>query len=232
MIPFVLSLKQLSVSGYAKAYRPQLPVQIITGAGITHLFCNLQAIEILHNDNHSRVANLFSHFINQLEAGVIWADKGFKSMAHHYHPKTLTGKWHWYNAKHVFEEYLNKAIELWKKKQHEKSMFYLGAASHLLQDMCVPHHSQCVILDGHQEYEKWAETHRDEYRVYDQGLYLKIKNPGDWIQHNALSSFNYFPYVNTGSSAQSYHHATNRLLPLAQRSTGGFWLYFYQMLIE
>ncbi len=32
-------------------------------------------------------------------------------------------------------------------------MFYLGAALHLVQDMCVPHHSLGIIFDGHKEFE-------------------------------------------------------------------------------
>lgn len=232
MVNLVMSLKHFSVSGYAKAYIPQLPVQAVVGAGATHLLCNLQAIEILRNDNHYKAANLFNHFLDHLEDGVIWADKGFKSMSHHYHPETTSGKWRWFNARYVFEEYLNQAIQLWKKKSHERAMFYLGAATHLLQDMCVPHHSRCVILDGHQEYELWAESHRNNYRVYDKGLYLKVDSPKDWLHHNALTSFNFFHLVRSGCLEDSYHQATNSLLPLAQRSTGGFWLYFYQMVNE
>ncbi|WP_304541908.1 zinc dependent phospholipase C family protein [Desulforamulus aquiferis] len=232
MLNFVMSLRNLSVSSYTKAHLPQLPTQIVLGAGATHLFCNLQAIEILRNDNHLRAANLFSHFINQLEAGVIWADKGFKSLSHHYHPETSSGKWHWFNASTVFEEYFEQAISHWKSKKHEGAMFYLGAASHLLQDMCVPHHSRCVILDGHQEYEHWAEEHRNEYRVYEKGLYQKMTCPRDWIHHNASCSFNFFHLVKAGISEESYHQATQALLPLAQQSTSGFWLYFYEMILE
>lgn len=209
-----------------------LPVQVVKGAGFTHILCNLQAIEILENDRFTKAANLFSQFLTHMEAGVIWADKGFKSITHHYDPETGLGKWGLANASQVYEGYFNKAIELWKSKRHHRSMFYLGAATHLLQDMCVPHHSRCVILDGHQEYEQWAEDHRQNYRVYDTGLYLEVKTPGDWMHHNALTSRHYYKHVQAGCSDDEYHYATNILLPLAQRSTGGFWLYFYQLVTK
>ncbi|SHK73355.1 zinc dependent phospholipase C family protein [Desulforamulus aeronauticus] len=229
---FVISLRNFSVTGYTKAYMPQLPTQVVLGAGATHLLCNFQAIKILRNDGHTRAANLFSHFINHLEDGLVWADKGFKSLSHHYDPETSSGKWGLFNASHSFEEYLNKAIALWKRKSHEGAMFYLGAATHLLQDMCVPHHSRCVLLNGHQEYEQWAEDHRNTYRVYEKGMYLKTTTPRDWIHHNALWSSKLFHLVKAGSSEQSFHQATKSLLPLSQQSTCGFWLYFYQMMIE
>ncbi|RYD06129.1 hypothetical protein N752_06260 [Desulforamulus aquiferis] len=56
--------------------------------------------------------------------------------------------------------------------------------------------------------------------------------PRDWIHHNASCSFNFFHLVKAGISEESYHQATQALLPLAQQSTSGFWLYFYEMILE
>lgn len=232
MLNFVLALKHFSVSSFNKTYISQLPTQVLVGAGATHILCNLQAIKILRNDNHLKAANFFRHFINQLEAGLVWADKGFKSLSHHYDPANSSGKWHRFNARYVFEDYFNKSVRLWKNKSYQTAMFYLGAATHLLQDMCVPHHSRSVLLDGHQEYEQWAEDHRNNYRVYDQGLYLKAASPSDWLHYNAVSSYKFFDLVVSGNSEESYHQATKMLLPLTQQSTCGFWLYFYKMMLE
>ena len=207
-----------------------LPVHCLTGAGETHAFCVKRAVEILKNDGYGKEAAMLGSFQYQLEEGAKWADKGWKSFYHFYHAESGIGKWIWPNAILVCEEYLGKAYRLWKKRRHDSAMFYLGAASHLVQDMCVPHHACCVLTDGHKEYELWAELNRERYAVYDQGIYLKVNRAGEWVRLNALFSGRYYMYVGADSTEVEYDYSTRLLLPRAQRSTSGFWLWFVNSL--
>jgi len=202
----------------------------VKGANLTHAFCNYQAIKILYNDNYTKEANLFTFFSEELQAGNNWADKGFKSFYHFYNTETGSGKWRWPNATITCELYFTKAFELWEKGKYNRAMFYLGAATHLVQDMCVPHHARCVLMDGHNIFEAWAKEHRENYCAHNDGMYLKTKSTVEWVHSNASFSLNYFPYVQSSSSEADYHQATSVLLPRAQRSTSGFWLWFYKLI--
>jgi phospholipase C len=205
---------------------------VVKGAGSTHSFCTHQALVILENDGFTKAANVFSYFLTQLDSGVTWADKGFKSIYHYYNPDTKQGKYNLMSAAELCDIYMDKAIKLWKNKKHSKAMFYLGAASHLVQDMCVPHHAYCTAAYGHHYFEKWAEQYKEDYKVDGDGIYMAFQSASQWIHLNALYSKNYFDFVKSENSEEDYHLATSVLLPRAQRTTSGFWLNFYRLIIE
>ena len=173
MISFMISLAQpLTDYGTKKYASISTAKSIVKGASFTHSFCIFQALNILYNDDFTKVADIFKYFLKELNDGVVWADKGFKSIHHYYNPDTGYGKCHLTSAAQLCADYTSKAIKLWKNKKHHQAMFYLGAAAHLIQDMCVPHHACCVAMDGHHYFEKWAEDHREEYLVEHAGMYM------------------------------------------------------------
>lgn len=130
-----------------------LPVQAIGGASSTHPFINEQGRQILRNDGYRKEAQIFYLFANQLDNGVVWVDKGLKSACHHYDSDTGTGMWLWPSAAEKCTEFFTRALKLWQKKRHALAMCFLGAAIHLVQDVCVPHHASCKIFNGHLEFE-------------------------------------------------------------------------------
>ncbi len=216
-------------NNYQKLKTIALPMHCVKGASLTHTFLNKQAKEILYNDGYQKEADFFTYFSEQLDMGVTWADTGLKSFNHFYDNETKTGKWLWSSATLTCESFFEKSLTLWGNKQYEKAMFFLGAATHLVQDMCVPHHSRCVLGKGHIEFEKWAKKRRKNYAITNGDMYLNLKKPGEWIYLNASFSFDYFPYVQLNSPEDHYHLAASVLLPRAQSSTSGFWLWFYNL---
>jgi hypothetical protein len=67
------------------------PLQaFIDQPGITHEFCNQQALQILRNDGLTRQADFFSRHLKELNLGVYWADKGWRNANHYFEP--LTGR--------------------------------------------------------------------------------------------------------------------------------------------
>jgi len=199
-----------------------IPRQIL-GASSTHIFCNRQGQIILGNDGYKQTAQLFSRFSNDLNKGVIWADRLWRSMTHHYNPETNRGVWPIASSAQKCKAYFRKALILWREGKQAKAMFFLGAAVHLIQDACVPHHALCQMFDGHLKYEKWAKERVNNYKVNSSGLYHHGNAPEEWVSANARVARGFYNHVNSFGNDELYHQATSTLLVLAQRSTAGFF---------
>lgn len=197
--------------------------------GTTHLFCNRQGIKILKNDGKKKHALFLNSQIDNLNRGVIWADKGWKYFSHYLEPKVENGYGPYPNAKQECKYYFDKAMHFWSSNNIKKAMFFLGAAVHLVQDLCVPHHSAGTAFCGHKEYEKWVQGYYSSYEVLSGGIYNFYENAGEWVEHNANISRVYYPYVSFIRSRRSYDMSTKVLLPLAQRTTAGFLSYFLEV---
>lgn len=189
---------------------------------ITHFMINRQAVQILSNDGHGRYANIVGHYSSYINKGVSWADEGFKNMSHFMNPRTRKGLYGWTDAVRECSLYWNKAIGKWKAGNREKAFFYLGAAMHLVQDVCVPHHAMGILFDGHKEYENWVKDNHMQFIVEEGGIYREGCLPALWVRSNAEIAVKHFPLVTAGSSVESYQRATSVLLTRAQRATAGF----------
>ena len=207
------------------------PRQIL-GASSTHIFCNQQGRIILAADGYKQVAQLFNRFSNELDKGVIWADRLWRSAAHHYDPVTGRGVWPWGNAAQKCTAYFKKAFILWRRGNHARAMFFLGAAAHLVQDACVPHHACCRMFDGHLDYEKWVKERKHHYQVNAGGLYNLGAAPAEWIAANACAAREYYLCVRRPGSDELYHRATAVLLVRAQRTTAGFFYFSLKKLFS
>lgn len=199
------------------------PIQkLVSSKGDTHIFCINQALLILKNDGAISYARSISNYIDFLNKGVLWADKGWKNFSHYFDPVVCQGLGPWPDARLELEDFFNKSLTHFKRGDKGKYFFYLGAALHLIQDLCVPHHAKGVAFSGHKEYENWVLEKHHDFAVETGGIYSKLANPSDWLFFNAKLSRYYFPYVTNLGTDTSYKLATSTLLPLAQRSTAGF----------
>lgn len=203
------------------------PLQKVTSEpGTAHCVCNKQAVKILFNDGKIAVANLIEAYIDELNKGVEWADYDFKNSSHFYNPITGKGAWRWPNAVMECNLHVSLAKQFAAVKNYKKAMFYLGAAVHLIQDMCVPHHSRGVMLKGHQEFEDWVEKEHEKFLIDKGGSYHKYTSPARWIINNAKFSYTLYPLVEDGSPLLDYQEATSKLLILSQVTTAGFFASF------
>ena len=126
------------------------PLQkVLDKPGFTHEVCNRQAPIILKNDGLEKYAELLAPFEVDLNLGVYWADKDWKNNNHYFEPHTHRGLWNFNNAVDTFEMYYQHSLKYLRQYDIKKSIFYLGAAAHLLQDLCVPHHARAKLLNGH-----------------------------------------------------------------------------------
>ncbi|WP_378954155.1 zinc dependent phospholipase C family protein [Pelosinus sp. sgz500959] len=195
--------------------------------GITHEFCNYQAIAILQNDGFELYAQILTRYITELNAGVYWADKGWRNVSHYFEPLSGKGLWQFTTATEAFNGYYQQAINNMHRGNYHQAIFLLGVSAHLLQDLCVPHHARAKVFSGHKEYESWVQQHYTNYAIADKGIYNDDSDLKTQLMNNALVAADLFDWINLDKGKMDYHEATSILLPLAQRSTAGLFLNFF-----
>jgi len=190
--------------------------------GVTHVHCLEQAYLVLKHDGKEDVARLCKAHHSMLTKGLYWADRGWKNVNHFYNDPKKQGIISWPGATTECQYYFNKAFTFFPNNVY-KGMFFLGAALHLVQDMCVPHHSLGILFDGHKEFETWAAENWNEFSARG-GMYLPFSHPAQWIDHNASVSAHLYPLVSLdkGCSKESYRKASEVLIPLTISTSAGF----------
>lgn len=208
------------------------PLQkIFDRPGLTHEFCNQQALSILRNDGFSNYADLLHPYMAELNLGVYWADKDWKNVHHYFEPCTGKGLWQFTNAVDNFNMYYELALRATKLHNFKKAVFFLGAASHLVQDLCVPHHAKAKLLSGHKAYEGWAQERYDKYAAQTQGFYNEGRPAASLLVSNAYMAADFFDWVKHDGDYTLYDKATSVLLPQAQRTTAGLFRHFASQLV-
>ena len=195
----------------------------------THWFINEAALDILSASGYRRDVDAIFPFLTSLQDGVAWADSGHKNVSHFFNPITKKGIWGFASAACDFVHYLNKATLKAQKGNLPDAMFYLGAAAHLLQDVCVPHHTCGLLFDGHREYEGWVEQNFMNYLLYTDSLDDHFKKPFHLLLSNAVASAASIDLVNQ-ENVVNYDKATYLLLPLAEYSTAALLHWFINRL--
>jgi len=195
-----------------------------------HKFINVQALKILKNDNYLDAHYFFSDYIADLNDGVVWADQDLKSSNHFYSPTKNRGLFGNGNALTLAVEYYEKAKQYWSLKDLNLSMFYLGAAVHLVQDMTVPHHANIRLLDKHRQYENYIKrTYLNTPRFASDrgGYYLDCIE--EYVVCNARNAIKIHSRLRDIKDEQKrYYTITKFTLPLAQKTTAGCLLKFYK----
>lgn len=194
----------------------------------THGFCNVQGMQILAQDCVIPRNDFFAKYKKEIVHGGYWADSQWKNIDHYLEPETGRGIWPFGNALDQFRQYFAFAFKEVRRGDCGKAAFYLGAASHLVQDMCVPHHARGRMFNGHQEFEAWAGRHFEEYSVRGGGLYTKNDRVVDFICENARIAATLLDAVDTDKGCVDYTGVAAILLPLAQQSTAGLFAHFYR----
>lgn len=193
---------------------------------ITHQFCNDQAINLLKDSGRDEDAFMLAAFYEPLQYGVVWADQGWKNISHFLNPCTRRGLWRFPSAAHGYIHYFKLALKNMRRGSMGTAVFYLGAAAHLVQDMCVPHHAAGVLFDGHKRYELWVEEHLKECVRWRPSIAGTGETPYARLFSNAAAAVKLYPYVREEASESDYWQATEILLPLAQQSTASLFIHF------
>lgn len=196
----------------------------------THGFNNRQAVEILSGDGRSHEAAWLGQYLPSFHEGCDWADTGWRNVSHMYDPTTGFGFKGWPSAPHMLREYWDHAIRFRAECNMHQVAFFLGAAAHLVQDLCVPHHAAARMFAGHKQFEEYARHNRHAFAVCSGGIYDMARTPEGWVYANADYTRGHYSHCITRSlKPQVIHAAVADLLPRAQRTTAGFVAYFLKV---
>ncbi len=195
-----------------------------------HKFINIQALQILRNDNREKEYNFFLSYILDINKGAVWADQDFKSTHHFYHPYRKKGLYGRKNALDLAVEYYTRTLELWRAGEFHKSLFYFGAAVHLIHDMSIPQHANIRLLDNHKQYETFVKRsyqYVQEFRA-EKGAYL-LDTIEEFIKFNARVALKIHKRFRTiVDDEKRYYLITKCNLPLCQKTTAGAMVMLYE----
>lgn len=195
-----------------------------------HKYINIQALKILKNDKYLEEYWFYYKYILEINEGAVWADQDFKSSNHFYNPYESKGLYGRKTAMDIGIDYYDKSIRLWNHGEVDKSMFYLGAALHIIQDMTIPQHANIRLLDDHRQYETYIiQTHENmiDFKV-NKGAYL-LDSINDYIRFNARVAIKiYRRFKNISDDEKRFYRIGRCGLPLAQRTTAGAMVLFYK----
>jgi phospholipase C len=213
--------------GLLKAVNP-IKKRIVRTECAVHKFINNQAIIIIKNDGRLEAYEFLSPYINDINAGVVWADQDLKSSNHFFNPHRNLGLYGSSNAKILCYLYYKRALKEYCRGNNRKAMFYLGAACHLIQDLTVPQHANIRLLDNHRSFERWVINtylHHDEFRISERGIYLKTLR--SYIYLNSKKAIStYEKYSNLRNRQAKFYKIASIVLKLAQRTTAGLMFKF------
>lgn len=126
-------------------------------------------------------------------------------------------------------DYYAKAIQFWRAGEFNESMFYLGAALHIIQDMTIPQHANIRLLDNHRQYETFVKRtyqYIDDFKV-EKGAYL-MESVENYIRFNARIALKIHKrFKSILDEEQRYYRVTKCALPLAKKTTAGGMMMFY-----
>lgn len=214
--------------GILKAANP-IKKRIIKTECTVHKFINAQAVIILKNDGHIEVHKLMESYINDINAGVVWADQDLKSNNHFYNPHKNKGLYGSSDAKTECISYYTKALNEYFHGDIKNAMFYLGAACHLIQDLTVPQHANVNLLHNHRSYENWVvrtHIHHDEFKIERGGIYLNSLE--QYINFNSKRAINiYRKHSHVKNKYVRFHMITSMILTMAEATTAGLMYKFY-----
>ncbi len=211
-----------------KAVNP-LKKKVIRTECIVHKFINIQAIEILKNDGHDEIYNQLSKCIDDINEGAVWADQDFKSSNHFFNPNTNKGLYGNSNAKAECIIYYKRALKEYFEGNMKTSMFYLGAACHLIQDLTIPQHANVELLHNHRAYENWVikmYNKQHQFKVTKGGIYLNSIEGYIYLNtRKALETHD--KYSSIKNERTRFYKTTQVVLVMAQKTTAGLMYNFF-----
>jgi phospholipase C len=126
-------------------------------------------------------------------------------------------------------DYYVKAVVLFRKGEFRESLFYLGAALHLIQDVTIPQHVNVRLLDDHRQFENFVRRtyqYAEAFQAFH-GAYL-LSTIENYVKFNARTALKvYRRFRNVRDDESRYYRTAKCTLPLAERTTAGAMVLFY-----
>ncbi|AEB75501.1 zinc dependent phospholipase C family protein [Clostridium botulinum] len=211
--------------GFMGAVNPIKKVIIKTHC-ITHKYINNKALQLLKNQGYTHEYRCLKKYITDINAGVTWADQDMKSINHFYHFNQKKGLYGFSNALEECRKYYRLSLKYLDLGELHKSMFYLGASCHLVQDVTVPQHVNNRLLKKHRDFELWIiKQVLLGYNFETQKDIKRYKSIEEYIQKNAsIANKVYFRYNGIRSKEEKYMNVACAIIEEAQLTTAGLMI--------
>ncbi len=218
-----------AVSVFFKVANPFKKLAFKTSC-LMHRYINIKAVHILENEGYFEAADFYRDQIRALNEGATWIDQDFKSINHFYHYEKKKGLYGFSDTLTEVMKYRNKMMTYAREGNLTRAMFYTGVILHLVQDMTVPQHINNRLLDAHRDYEQWILRHSwDSVDYTEKKGILRYPRFEMYVTENAIKANEVFEdYRDIGDQDEAFYYISTKLVALAQWSTAGLLLDFYE----
>lgn len=195
-----------------------------------HLFIQKSALDVLRDEGYEKQFQFYNNFESYINKGLVWADQDFKSYFHFYNPEDKRGMYgHTTNAMTLANTYYKNALHFINKNDYVNGMAYFGAMCHVIQDVTIPQHAKRKLFDSHKQFENYVKlNYRKVKRFKTKEGPLVYSSVSDYIESNSRSALNFdYMYKNIHEDKTKFYLVAFNALNLAQKSTAGCMLMFY-----
>ncbi len=199
-----------------------------------HKYINKHSIWLLNKYDYKDEHEFFSSYLKNINLGTVWVDQDFNSSNHFYNPYKDRGLYGRRSAMDLALEYYDDSIRMWNQGNKNKSLFYFGAAIHVIQDVTIPQHANIRLLDDHRQYENYIKktyTYVDVFKAKKEPYILD--SIGDYIRFNsrvAIKVYNKFKDIKQDESR--YYKVARCTIPIAMRTSAGSMIMFYNEILN
>lgn len=207
---------------------------IIKTTCVVHKYINSIAIEILKKNEFDEQYKFFSKNIDAINEGTVWADQNFKSSNHFFHHETGRGLYGFSDALSECKKYYKMSLEFLRAGDKKKSLFYFGAACHVMQDSTVPQHVHKKLLDNHRGFEVWIIAKLKLGYKFEKGnKIIREENLEKYVKGNAkFTNIVYNKYRRIEDENIKNTRISNSIIPRAEMTTAGLMLDYYEKYVQ
>lgn len=198
-----------------------------------HKYINMHSIDLLDKYDYIEEYGFFASYLHDMNLGTVWVDQDFNSSNHFYNPYKNRGLYGRRSALDLALEYYNDAIKSWKEGNKNISMFYFGAAIHIIQDLTIPQHANIRLLDDHRQYENYIKRTFAYMAIFKARKEPYILNSiKDYVRFNSRIAIKvYRKFKNIENDENRYYRIARCTIPLAMRTSAGAMIMFYNEVV-
>lgn len=226
------ALENVYAAALTNTFRIVAPIKrsIIKTDCEVHLFIQENALNILKVNGYEEEYEFFNRYKAQINQGLVWADQDFKSYHHFYNPKLQKGKFGYDdNAMTVTVSYYNRALKYLSLGNYERSIFYLGAACHIVQDLTIPQHAKGKLLDNHRQFEIYVKAnYKKMKRFKTEDKPILLNSIEEYVDNNSNLGLDLdYMYRDLTDLTTKFYLIAIKSITVSQRTTAGCLLMFY-----
>lgn len=199
-----------------------------------HLFINEHSIDLLHKYAYKDERAFFNFYIDDINDGAVWVDQDFNSSNHFYNPFKNRGLYGRRSAMDLALEYYDRALVFWADGNRHRSMFFFGAAIHIIQDVTIPQHASIRLLGDHKQYENYIKKTYNNVAVFKarKAPYI-LDSIKDYVRFNSRVALKVYRKFKDIKKDDERHYRIARCnISLSMRTSAGAMIMFYKDILD